>query len=196
MIKDFPYVFVIGFNKTGTTSIHRLFQDNGIPSIHWDQGNLAKKSLTNVLRGDRVFSGYDNKFNVFSDMFFRTNNFVFEGNSLFRQMDKDYPGSLFIYNKRNIDDWVKSRINHKSIIGGMSIIDLEKIINNTENVNDIISHWKILRIRFEEDLKSYFNFSKNFIEIDIDDVNFVNKISLFTGRDLDPSFWKKYNFSS
>jgi hypothetical protein len=194
--KNYPYIFVIGFNKTGTTSIHKLFENNGIPSIHWDQGKLAKMSLINILNGDLVFSGYDDKFNVFSDMFFRTEKFIFEGNSLFRQMDNDYPGSFFIYNKRNINDWINSRIKHKSLVSGMTIIDLEKKISKSREVGDIIDYWTKSRSRFEEDIKYYFRNSKFFMEIDIEDPNFVDKISEFTGIKLNPIFWKKYNKSS
>jgi hypothetical protein len=192
---NYPYIFVIGFNKTGTTSIHNLFKDNGIPSIHWDQGRLAKMSLINVLKGDRVFCGYDDEFKVFSDIFFRTDKFIWEGNLLFRQMDNDYPGSFFIYNTRNIDDWIKSRIKHSSLLFGMTIIELEQKINKSHSIIEIVDFWKKTRLRFEYDVKNYFKNSKFFIEIDIDDPNFVDKISQFTGIKLNPTFWKKYNKS-
>jgi hypothetical protein len=51
------YIFIIGFNKSGTTSIHELFSKNGCASIHWDEGRLAKKSLLNALEGRRFFMG-------------------------------------------------------------------------------------------------------------------------------------------
>ena len=85
-----PYVFVIGFNKTGTTAIHRLFEANGFPSIHWDKGNLARRMLENCISGRPVLAGYDQRYKVFSDLLFRTNKFWFEGNSLFRTIDADY----------------------------------------------------------------------------------------------------------
>lgn len=195
MRKNYPYIFVIGFNKTGTTSIHKLFEDNGIPSVHWDQGRLAKMSLINILNGDLIFSGYDNKFNVFSDMFYRTDKFIFEGNSLFRQMDNDYPGSFFIYNKRNIEDWVNSKINHRILFSGMTILDLQKKILKLSETEEVINFWKKNRQIFEEEIQNYFKNSKFFIEIDIEDPNFVNKISEFTGIKLNSIFWKKYNES-
>lgn len=196
MRNNYSYIFVIGFNKTGTTSIHKLFEENGIPSIHWDQGKLAKISLINVLKGDRVFSGYDDKFKVFSDMFFRTDKFIFEGNSLFRQMYCDYPESFFIYNRRNIDDWINSRLNHSSLVFEMNLIALQKKINKSCTVDDVVDYWKKSRFRFEEDIKDYFKNSRFFIDIDIDDPNFVDKISEFTGIELNPAFWKKYNKSN
>lgn len=196
MRKNYPYIFVIGFNKTGTTSIHKLFEDNGIPSVHWDYGRLAKMSLINILKGNLIFSGYDDRFNVFSDMFFRTEKIFFQGNSLFRQMDNDYPGSFFIYNKRNIDDWVNSKIKHRVLISGMTILDLEKKITKTSEIDEVISYWKESRRRFEEDIKNHFKDSKFFIEIDIEETNFVDKISEFTGIKLNPVFWKKYNISN
>jgi hypothetical protein len=115
------YIFIIGFNKSGTTSIHELFSKNGFASIHWDEGRLAKKSLLNALEGRRLFYGYDHQYQVFSDLVYRNDRFYFEGNSLFREMDKDYPNAFFIYNKRNIADWLKSRIHHPGKIYGNSI---------------------------------------------------------------------------
>lgn len=38
-------IFQIGFNKCGAVSLHKFFLDNGLKSIHWDNGNLAKKSI-------------------------------------------------------------------------------------------------------------------------------------------------------
>ena len=43
-------IFQIGFNKCGTTSIHRMLVANGINSVHWDKGRLSKSiKLSNIL---------------------------------------------------------------------------------------------------------------------------------------------------
>ena len=81
-----PFIFIIGFNKSATTSLHKLFSDNGYPSVHWDGGNLAKNSLINILNGKKIFTGYDDKYRIFSDFIFRNDKYVFEGNSLFQIM--------------------------------------------------------------------------------------------------------------
>ena len=41
MTKCFPRIFLIGFNKCGTTSFHDYFKANGIASVHWRANTLA-----------------------------------------------------------------------------------------------------------------------------------------------------------
>ena len=38
-------IFQIGFNKSGSGSIHHFFLDNNIPSVHWDGGNYQRKFI-------------------------------------------------------------------------------------------------------------------------------------------------------
>ena len=191
--KNVPYIFFIGFNKSGTTSIHKLFSENGIPSIHWKGGKLARCCLINAIKGKPLLAGYDRAFRVFSDIAFRTDKFWFEGNSFFRQLDKDYPNSFFIYNKRDVDDWINSRVNHRGRVGGVSLLELHKNILNTKENSDVINHWRKVRQRFEDDIRDYFRGSKKFIEIDISDPAFVEVLSEFIGVHLDPVHWGQYN---
>ncbi len=191
--KSAPYIFIIGFNKSGTTSIHKLFRGNGVPSIHWRGGKVAKRCIKNVIDGKPVLAGYDHKYRVFSDLAFRTEKFWFEGNSLFRQMHIDYPNSYFIYNYRNMEDWILSRINHDGVVSGLSILDLHKKILGTNDVLKVADYWKTSRIRFEEDVYAYFEGNERFIAIDISDGDFVEKISNLTGLKLNPSHWRVHN---
>ena len=40
-------IFQIGFNKCATVSLHKFFESNGLKSIHWDKGRLAKTIYKN-----------------------------------------------------------------------------------------------------------------------------------------------------
>jgi hypothetical protein len=183
-IKSSNYIFVIGFNKTGTTSIHKLFENNGFSSIHWDGGRLAKNMLQNGINYRPIFHGYDQQYTVYSDMIYRTDKFWFEGNSLFKEMHTDYPNALFLYNTRDCNSWLQSRLNHKGQVIGQSFLDIHKRILKTEDTDLILQHWKKTRIRFEKDIREYFKNSKNFLEIDITDSMFVSKLSAFIGVEL------------
>lgn len=187
-----PPVICIGFNKSGTTSIHKLFEDNRVPSVHWDNGRLAKRCLLNALNGKKLLHGYDNTYNVFSDFMFRTDNFLFEGNSLFRQMNRDYPDSYFVYNKRDIDDWINSRINHPGVVAGLNLLELQKKILSTNSDVVAIEYWKKMRGSFEEEIRDYFKNNKRFIEIDIYDPEFTQKLSSHVNLPLNPIHWKKH----
>ena len=74
-------IFVIGFNKTASSTLHKLFKVNNLKSQHttnWDLPN------------------YD----CFSD----------NGNlNDFKKLDNLYKDSIFILNTRNLTNWLSSR---------------------------------------------------------------------------------------
>ena len=77
-------IFVIGFNKTATTTFHNLF-------------------LANKLKSQHATIWQPNQFKCFSD----------NGNlNNFKKLDRKYPGATFILNVRSLDKWLKSRILH------------------------------------------------------------------------------------
>ena len=79
-------IFVIGFNKTGTTSINKLFQRSQIKSIH---------TLIPVMK---IINDYD----AFTD-----------GDHFnFKEYYKKYPDGVFILNTRPIYSWIISRYKH------------------------------------------------------------------------------------
>jgi hypothetical protein len=90
LLKDHKKIFCIGFNKTATTSFHALFESFGILAMdgpHW-----RKKDDWHV----------HYQFQAFSD-----------GPPWdFKALDKEFPGSLFILNVRDLDQWIDSRIEH------------------------------------------------------------------------------------
>ena len=79
-------IFVIGFNKTGTTSLHNLFDIIKIKSIHTIRPIIP------------IIDNYD----AFSD----GDHYNFE------QYYNIYPNSLFILNTRPIFNWLISRYKH------------------------------------------------------------------------------------
>jgi hypothetical protein len=186
-------IIVIGFNKTGTTSIHRLFQSSGFRSAHWDEGKLTRKMLENAINSKPIFQGYDDEFNVFSDLVFRNDSFWFEGNTLFKQIDQYYENAFFIYNTRDMDAWLDSRCKHAEQVKEQTLLDLHKKLLCTNDINKIKNHWKSVRLNYEQELKEYFALKSNFLNIDIKDKNFVNRLSTFIQSDLDPSHWGRFN---
>lgn len=81
---EYEKIFVIGFNKTATSTFDQLFKDNGLPSQHVTKWNVAN-------------------YTCFGD----------NGNlNDFKNLDKNYPNSLFILNVRPLRDWLISRFKH------------------------------------------------------------------------------------
>ena len=184
---DKPFVFIIGFNKCGTRTLHQFFQKNGFPSVHGGSCHLAIHMTLNCIQGRRVFFGYDEKFRVFSDLTFLNNRISIEANSFFRTMDKDYPGSFFIYNTRNIQKWIASRLRHVGLSGSF----LERYCNvlQTSDQNVVVDRWIEERTRFERDLNDYFGESDRLLVLDIESDQPAKLISSFLGMDLDVMAW-------
>jgi hypothetical protein len=164
-----PYVFLLGFNKTATTTLHFFFEQNGLPSIHWDNNRLAATMINNCLNDRRILSGYHNQFRVFSDMIAQTPQIRFEANSLFRILDRDYPESYFIYNNRRTEDWLASRWKKPCGKYNFTNVELEMQILNTRDPQEVVDTWKKDKKDFEQEIRKYFANNDRFLEFDIKD---------------------------
>ncbi|WP_134678477.1 sulfotransferase [Paracoccus ravus] len=112
-----PKVFVIGFNKCGTSSLGYMFRKSGMRvadntyKIGSASRNIAKKMQGNVENGRPVLDGID-MFDAYSDMELSRFHIHIEGIYFFQKFDAEYPGSKFILNVRDKDNWIRSRSNH------------------------------------------------------------------------------------
>jgi hypothetical protein len=83
-------VFFIGYNKTATTTIHKLFAKNKVKSLHsrrWGLKNFQIFSDTGDILNPKVKYDYENYL-------------------------KRYPQSLCVLNTRSLDGWLYSRCRH------------------------------------------------------------------------------------
>ena len=83
-------VFAIGFNKSGTSSLHALFLTLGLPSYHGQ--NWVNCEDLNLLR----------TYDCFSD--------DYPGN--FQKLDYLFPNSKYILQVRDLGGWIYSRLAH------------------------------------------------------------------------------------
>ena len=84
MNKSYKKYFVIGFNKTATSTFHNLFLKNNLTSQHTTKWNT-------------------DKYACFSD----------NGNlNNYKELDLKYENSIFILNIRELDKWLISRFKH------------------------------------------------------------------------------------
>lgn len=86
----FNKVFCIGFNKTGTSSLHKLFEDLGLKSWH----------------------GYYSHVPVSDPLYLQFQCFSDGDQHDFALLDRTFPGSRFILTTRRFEDWLVSRIRH------------------------------------------------------------------------------------
>lgn len=184
-----PFVFIVGMNKTATTALHTFFEGQGWPSVHYDQGRLARTMLRNVLRGKRVLKGYDHRFRVFADMVVNTRDLRFEANALFPALDRDYPGAYFILNTRDEDAWVASRLANFSMGTKMNFVDLECRVSGLRTAEEAIAKWRSDRREFESRVERYFEGSPRFLKIDIERDDVPRELGHLLGVEFDPSKW-------
>jgi len=91
---------------------------------------------------------------------------------LFPQLDLQYPGSTFVYNKRDVNAWIQSRLNHSLRVKG-SYADrylnrMRAAFNNPSlDIDDLRLHWKQAWKRHETDLERYFTGRNNYFAFDI-----------------------------
>ena len=79
-------IFVIGFNKTATTTFHILFQANGRKSYH------GKQWVANFHEYD-CFSDIDSQFDMLEHY-------------------TKFPDAIYILNTRKLKDWIRSRFQY------------------------------------------------------------------------------------
>jgi|RhiMetdeSRZDD1v2_1073273.scaffolds.fasta_scaffold751354_2 hypothetical protein len=187
---ELPFIFVIGFNKTATTSLHTFFSRNGFPSVHWDRGRLARRMVENCLDDRPILDGYDREFRVFSDMQAQSGRIRIEANQYFRVLDRDYPGAYFIFNNRDLSGWINSRSANFVTPHGATNLELEMRRLNTTDPQEAVQLWVRERNAFEAEVRRYFRGNPRFLEIDITDPDLPRRISRHIGRTMDPAHWK------
>jgi len=184
-----PYVFILGFNKTATTTLHHFFDGNGFRSIHWDNGRLARTMVRNCMQDQRVLAGYDHRYQVYSDLILHTTRIRIEANSLFRVLDRDYPTAFFLFNHRPTSDWVASRDRKHCHRLGMSFTQLDQLIYAASGPDEVFKRWSDEKDRFESEVRDHFRGHPRYLEFDIADSRVPRQICDLLGRDLDLSQW-------
>ena len=177
-------IFIIGFNKIGTRSLHIYFSANGIKSVHWDKAKLASTIDFNYKNNKNILEGYEN-YTAFSDMEDSARN-IYAYLTYYKEFDKQYPESKFILNIRYIEDWIKSRNLHGK---GNYIRDACKLLGlSKEKVND---KWRKDYKNHIINVKEYFSDKPNkllIFDIDKDEISKINKF--FPEYNLDGKLYK------
>lgn len=192
-----PKIFVIGFNRCGTYSLHLFFEWNDIASLHFrpDDGEttpiLPHVMSINHSLGRPLFQGLEH-FDVFSDMGVIGRNFIFEGIRYFREIDVQYPGSYFILNTRPVDHWIASRLMHRRGRDAdftMKTLGIER--------KSLVYLWEQQFADHVGNVREYFsNRPKQLLEFDIESGDPAAIADfLASDYDIDPGHWGQYNAS-
>jgi hypothetical protein len=108
-VRSFNKIFQIGFSRCGTTSIHDFFLQNGLKSTHCIVPNskfsIRNHIIYNYKSNKRLLSGLED-YDCFTD--FMNLAFPIPIEKILNLINIQYPGSKFIYNLRNVEDWLMS----------------------------------------------------------------------------------------
>ena len=117
-----PRIFLLGFNKCGTTSFHDFFKANGIASVHWRANSLAMTMHRHRLSGHQPLLDGLEQWTAYTDLIClpgspwgHSNSDgqpVIEACTYFRELHRDYPDALFVLNTRDPFAWIRSRLHH------------------------------------------------------------------------------------
>ena len=172
-----PKVFCVGFNKTGTTTLHRILGDQlSYRSAHkprWTDWSITK----NRSRLD--------PFDAFSD----------GGCASIKNLDELYPEALFILNTRPLKHWVLSR--HKAVersrravrwaltkyvpLGFVAWVINRWVLDNREGA---VMRWIRIRNSYHAHVIDYFSDRKGkLLVVNIEDDDFAERLAQFLGAE-------------
>lgn len=167
-------IFQIGFNKCGTTSIHRMLITNGVNSIHWDKGRLSKSIKLNIENGLPPLKGYDS-YQSFLDMeHLKEGGGYYHSYAHYESFDKAYPGSCFILNIRNVDKWIDSRLAHVGYL-------MESMREQGDTFDTVVEKWKQHHATHIENVIKYFEGKDSLLIYDIENDS-SDKVSEFLSK--------------
>ena len=146
-------IFQIGFNKCGTRSLYHFFKNNGVKSVHYDAGNIAKSIFKNYKNKKPLISNKYKDTIFFSDMEYviDQDNPLYVAQVFFKQLAVEYPHSYFILNTRPKKKWLTSRILHGEGSYLKDIVD-----KSGKSEEEVVSDWSYEWDRHHKDVIDFF----------------------------------------
>lgn len=170
-------VFCVGFNKSGTTTLHRIFIDQvGITSDHNPKWTYWSHTRDRAMLDRRQ---------AFSD----------GGCASVRNLDEMYPDALFVLNTRPLRNWVLSR--HKAVARSRAAAQwaltkyvplgfLSRALNRwvLDNSPRAMARWVAIRNSYHRHVMEYFQGREDkLLVLDIEDPDAPRRLSEFLGLD-------------
>lgn len=194
-----PKVFFIGFNKTATTAFHRLFTDSGYRSIHHSaRFEKKRKYLGDIIRKNKksnlpLLKSIEN-YDAYSEMLFCTPSVYYDAIKDYKLLHTQYKDGYFILQTRNLDNWIKSRFNHKR--NQNTFYAKAKHALSMDNAQ-LEEYWRKEYFDHHNEVNNYFSNNSKFLTFNIDEDNIIKLLHfLKLDYDLKINNWKKYNVTS
>lgn len=147
--------------------------------------------LKNATSGKKLLTGYDRDYRFFSDMVYDSPRFRFEANQLFPALDRDYPESFFILNRRDVEAWLASRKRKYFHRFGMSFVELEMSVSGLNSEEQVLEKWRNDFFTHEARARSFFRGSHRYLELEITQPGLVTSLSQFLSFDFAEQYWRR-----
>jgi hypothetical protein len=141
-----PRVVAIGFNKCATRSLAQLFARSGHAAVHQKlprrRGWGGRRKLGGIMRanveaGRPVLAGVE-EFVFYGDLIDSNQRESFDGNTLFREVMRDYPDTILLLNWRDREAWIRSRLRH----GHGEFAAREQRLRRLPNLDALCAVWR------------------------------------------------------
>lgn len=104
-------IFIIGYNRCATNSLNDFFRYQGLKGLHWCQGDRFLALETDLRKDDdAAMRAFLAGWTVFSDFTYLPADRFLETQGLFATYARICPEAYFIYNDRDVDKWIASRL--------------------------------------------------------------------------------------
>jgi hypothetical protein len=165
-----PRIFQIGFNRCGTISLHRFFQECGIASVHWEGGRLARNMMARINAGQDPVADYPEVV-AFTDMIYNSlGDALLEPYKRFDYLDAWHPTALFILNTRPLEHWLKSRqAQSKSMLPppfNRRVHRYAAYLGLGEA--QVLDYWRAEWLVHHAQVRAYFRGNPRFLDFDIE----------------------------
>lgn len=190
-----PKIFVIGFNKCGTKSLHHFFQENGYLSAHsitsFDKmlggPPLAKRMQINRQSGRPLLTGFSH-YEVYSDMVYLTEKEFIEANGWFIELAEQYPDAFFIFNDRPVEKWISSRLQHEGGPRGSFVMRYAKACG--VSTEEAPNRWALEYAAHKDKVLAYFVAHPRFMRFELEKHGPLDLCSFLRDHfQLEPSRW-------
>lgn len=138
----------------------------------------------NLSGGRKILSGIEH-YDFFSDLEYFTDDARIDGYKYFKEIERDYPDTLFILNLRDKEGWLSSRRQHN---GGSYLIRAKAYLGVTKT-QDVLDAWAADWDAHIAAVRGHFAGKASLIEFDIKTDPIERLIARLPAHGLDPAHW-------
>lgn len=180
----------IGFNRSGTQSLSKYFEQLNFKVSHWAEGQLSKTVKDNFDNSRMLLTRLEH-YDVLLDLehFDRQSKLGYYKSyqKHYKQIAQQYPNCYFIFTYRSEGHWIKSLLHH--LINFRKIISLDYMVEISNMT--IIELINILKIEYNshfESVKQYFIETDRLLMFNLDELPIsINNLNEFLAA-------KKFNY--